>query len=79
MHKRKTLIPSLLLVWINCCFRKENIYRRGWIDFNKNAQKDIYEYPTENFDLHIAALLSQMTMEEKTITKQLRFMVMVWY
>jgi len=42
------------------------IYHDGWIDFNKNGKKDIYEDPTRSIDERIEDLLSQMTMEEKT-------------
>jgi beta-glucosidase len=43
-----------------------DIYRKGWIDFNKNGIKDIYEDPTASPELRVADLLSQMTMDEKT-------------
>ncbi len=42
------------------------IYRDGWIDFNKNGQKDVYEDPTAKLEDRIEDLLSQMTVEEKT-------------
>ncbi len=42
------------------------IYKDGWIDFNKNGVKDVYEDPTADLDARIEDLLSQMTMEEKT-------------
>ena len=42
------------------------IYHEGWIDFNKNGKKDIFEDPTQPVDLRIADLLAQMTLEEKT-------------
>lgn len=45
---------------------KQNIYHKGWIDFNKNGVKDIFEDPTQVIDDRVADLLSQMTMEEKT-------------
>jgi len=44
----------------------ESIYHDGWIDFNKNGKKDIFEDPREPVDLRIADLLAQMTLEEKT-------------
>lgn len=43
-----------------------DIYRKGWIDFNKNGVKDIYEDPEASIDDRIDDLLSQMTLEEKT-------------
>lgn len=45
---------------------KKEIYHKGWIDFNKNGKKDIYEDPSQSIDARIADLLSQMTVEEKT-------------
>lgn len=45
---------------------KKEIYHKGWIDFNKNGVKDIYEDPSASLDSRIEDLLNQMTMEEKT-------------
>lgn len=45
---------------------KKEIYHKGWIDFNKNGVKDIYEDPSAQLDSRIEDLLNQMTMEEKT-------------
>ncbi len=42
------------------------IYQKGWIDFNKNGVKDVYEDPNAPIEDRIADLLSQMTLEEKT-------------
>ena len=44
----------------------KSIYRNGWIDFNKNGKKDVYEDPSAPIEARIADLLSQMTLEEKT-------------
>ncbi|MDB5015091.1 MAG: beta-glucosidase [Daejeonella sp.] len=44
----------------------KSIYKKGWTDFNKNGQKDIYEDPSKSTDERVKNLLSQMTMEEKT-------------
>ena len=43
-----------------------NIYKKGWIDFNKNGEKDVYEDPSAPLEARVANLLSQMTLEEKT-------------
>ena len=43
-----------------------NIYHKGWIDFNKNGRKDIYEDPKRKVDERVEDLLKQMTVEEKT-------------
>ena len=37
----------------------------GWIDFNKNGVKDVYEDPAAPLDARIEDLLRQMTLEEK--------------
>ena len=42
------------------------MYKKGWIDFNKNGVKDIYEDPSAPVDARIEDLLKQMTLEEKT-------------
>lgn len=44
----------------------ENIYMVGWIDFNKNGVKDIYEDPNQPIEERVNDLLQQMTLEEKT-------------
>ncbi|MDF1548567.1 MAG: glycoside hydrolase family 3 N-terminal domain-containing protein [Bacteroidales bacterium] len=43
-----------------------DIYKKNWIDLNKNNKKDIYEDPTETIDNRINDLLNQMTLAEKT-------------
>ena len=45
---------------------KTEMYKKGWIDFNKNGIKDIYEDPTAPIDARIEDLLSQMNLNEKT-------------
>ena len=45
---------------------KNKIYHKGWIDYNKNGRKDVYEDPTAGIDERIDDLISQMTLEEKT-------------
>lgn len=42
------------------------MYKKGWIDFNKNGIKDVYEDPSATIDARIENLISQMTLEEKT-------------
>jgi len=46
--------------------QSKNIYQKGWIDFNKNGAKDIFEDLAQPVEKRIADLLSQMTLEEKT-------------
>ena len=44
----------------------DGIYRKGWIDFNKNGKMDLYENPKAPLEDRVQDLLSQMTLEEKT-------------
>ena len=44
---------------------KTEMYRKGWIDFNKNGVKDVYEDPNAPIDARIEDLLGQMTLDEK--------------
>lgn len=46
--------------------KKSAIYRKGWIDFNKNGKMDVYENPAAAVDARVEDLLNQMTVEEKT-------------
>lgn len=45
---------------------KTEMYKKGWMDFNKNGIKDVYEDPTAPIDARIEDLLSQMNLNEKT-------------
>ena len=44
----------------------KNIYHDGWIDFNKNGRKDVFEDPSKEIEQRISDLLSQMNVDEKT-------------
>ncbi|HVT85641.1 MAG TPA: glycoside hydrolase family 3 N-terminal domain-containing protein [Chitinophagaceae bacterium] len=44
----------------------QSIYHDGWIDFNKNGKKDVFEDPSQPVEKRVADLLSQMTLDEKT-------------
>jgi len=46
--------------------QKLNIYKKGWIDFNKNGRKDVFEDPLQTTQQRVKNLLSLMTLEEKT-------------
>lgn len=46
--------------------QKGTIYKDGWIDFNKNGKKDIYEDPSQSIEKRVEDLLSQMSVDEKT-------------
>lgn len=64
---KKTLFAFCLLgLTATAAGAKDSIYKNGWIDFNKNGKKDIYEDPSQPVEKRIQDLLSQMTVEEKT-------------
>lgn len=44
----------------------KKIYHKGWIDFNKNGVKDVYEDPMRSIEDRVEDLLGQMTLEEKS-------------
>jgi beta-glucosidase len=46
--------------------QQSTIYHKGWIDFNKNNKKDIFEDTTQTIDKRVEDLLSEMSLEEKT-------------
>lgn len=43
-----------------------SIYHKGWIDFNKNGVKDLYEDSSAPVNERVKDLLSRMTTDEKT-------------
>lgn len=45
---------------------QKEIYHEGWIDFNKNGSKDVFEDPSQPIDARVEDLLKQMSVEEKT-------------
>ncbi|MEQ1762303.1 MAG: glycoside hydrolase family 3 N-terminal domain-containing protein [Pyrinomonadaceae bacterium] len=45
---------------------RKRIYHQGWIDFNKNGKKDVFEDSAADIDKRIDNLLSQMNLDEKT-------------
>jgi beta-glucosidase len=42
-----------------------SIYHDGWIDLNKNGQRDVYEDPAQPVQKRVADLLKRMTLAEK--------------
>jgi beta-glucosidase len=46
---------------------RKTIYHEGWIDLNKNGEKDIYEDSSQPVEKRIDDLISQMTVDEKTV------------
>lgn len=61
--EQKKVLPG-----IGTAYRHPNnkMYHKGWIDFNKNGQMDVYENPRESINARVDDLLRQMTVEEKT-------------
>ncbi len=57
---------SLLLTCVAFGQNGAGIYHDGWIDFNKNGKKDIYEDSSANVEKRLDDLIGQMTTEEKT-------------
>lgn len=67
MKKIKLLACALLAIMAGQGeARTKNIYHKGWIDYNKNGVKDIYEDSTQPVERRVVDLLSQMTVEEKS-------------
>ena len=56
------------ILFFSACFAAsaEGIYHDGWIDFNKNGRKDVYEDPSRPRGERVRDLLSRMSVEEKT-------------
>lgn len=50
----------------NHVFGGESMYMDGWIDFNKNGFKDVYEDPNQPIEERVHDLLGQMNLDEKT-------------
>jgi beta-glucosidase len=70
LKKQRTmkLWYSIVLLFLPAfgAMQAQNMYKKGWIDFNKNGAKDVYEDPSAPLESRVADLLSQMTMDEKT-------------
>ena len=64
------LLPFVLIVFaataVSAGASASGIYHDGWIDFNKNGVKDVYEDPGESVERRVADLLARMTVEEKS-------------
>jgi len=66
MRLSKTVVFVLCLIVLTSFTPNQSIYKKGWIDLNKNNKKDIYEDPTQSIDARVNDLLSQMNLDEKT-------------
>ena len=67
-HMKQTFTLAVLL----CCLcaagsaQSRTIYHTGWIDFNKNGRRDVYEDSRQPVDARVKDLLSRMNLDEKT-------------
>ena len=61
-----TILVPLFCLTPQLLFGKNDIYKKDWIDLNKNGVKDVYENKSAHIDARIQDLLSQMTLEEKS-------------
>src|SRR5690242_6152922 len=64
--KKTYLFISLLLSVNFLSAQTKNIYHNGWIDFNKNGKKDVYEDASQPINKRADDLLRQMNVNEKT-------------
>src|ERR1700761_9639051 len=60
------LLVSLFVITLFSFKEKQTVYEQGWIDFNKNGKKDVYEDPSKPVNERVNDLLKQMTADEKT-------------
>src|SRR6476659_1686684 len=66
---KKIVFTSLFIcsfLMVSAQQTKNPMYRKGWIDFNKNNIKDVFEDPTQPIEARVKDLLSQMSLNEKT-------------
>ena len=66
MNKLVNLLLGGLLLAFPAGAQNKNIYHKGWIDFNKNGVKDIYEDSSQPVEKRVENLLLQMNINEKT-------------
>ncbi len=64
---KKVLLLSAAMLFVATGFsQNKDMYKKGWIDFNKNGVKDVYEDPSQSIAARVTNLLSLMTNDEKT-------------
>jgi beta-glucosidase len=63
--KFTALIACWLVALVVSAADPASIYHQGWIDFNKNGKKDIYEDASQPVEKRVADLLKRMTLDEK--------------
>ena len=64
--KKWIIYPLLLICFGQIGAKEPAIYHKGWIDYNKNGIKDVYEDSSKSVEARVANLLFQMTLEEKS-------------
>lgn len=64
--KQFVLLLALSGVSLGSLQAKDTIYQKGWIDFNKNGIKDVYEDPSAPLEDRVQDLVNQMNLDEKT-------------
>jgi beta-glucosidase len=62
---KRVLLLTAILFALNALGTVPEMYHDGWIDFNKNGTKDVYEDPTQPVEKRVADLMAQMSLEEK--------------
>jgi beta-glucosidase len=62
---KRALFLTGILFALNALGTVPEIYHEGWIDFNKNGTKDVYEDSTQPVEKRVADLMAQMSLEEK--------------
>jgi beta-glucosidase len=70
MKKKKSVRYAVLAIalisQLSSAQQKDKIYKKSWIDFNKNGIMDVYENPKQPLEKRVENLLSQMNLDEKT-------------
>lgn len=64
--KKLSLLLALSCATLGSLSAKDTIYKKGWIDFNKNGLKDVYEDSEAPLEERVRDLLGQMNLDEKT-------------
>ncbi len=67
MFKFKTTSLFALVLFFSVALAGQDYMHKGWIDFNKNGKKDLYEDPKKDIDSRLEDLWSRMTFEEKIV------------
>lgn len=63
---RQFLTIALCVSVLTGVAQQRTLYHKGWIDFNKNGKKDLFEDRDQPVARRVDDLLAQMTLEEKS-------------